>query len=278
MPLEPEFWTQIFGDVISAVVAWLPNLAAALLLILLGWVVARVVQFLIRNILTRLGVDRLSERAGISKALTEAGFVSTASDLLARLIYWLVLLVFLLAATESLGLIGVVEILRSFVSYLPSVLAAAVILLLGSLIARFVGDAIRTLALQAGIASGPILGQVVRYVLLIFAIVLALDQLGIETNLLTIAVSVIITSLALALALAFGIGSRGLARNILAGYHAREAFMPGQRLNIHGHTGELVNIGTVKATVETEHGLVSLPNSILIEEEITVLPSMETTE
>jgi small-conductance mechanosensitive channel len=278
MPLEPEFWTEIIGEVVSSIVAWLPGLAAALLLLFVGWIVARIVQFLTRNILARIGLDRLSERAGISRVFSQAGLVSSASDLLARLVYWLVLLVFLLAATESLGLVGVVEILRGFVNYLPRVLAATVILILGSLLARLVSDAVRALSVQAGIDSGPVMGQAVRYVLLIFAIILALEQLGIETNLLTIAASAIIGALAIALALAFGLGSRDLARNIMAGYHARDSFLPGQRLTFAGRTGRLVQIGTVKFILETEAGLVSLPNITLIEEEVTVHPSLEPAE
>jgi small-conductance mechanosensitive channel len=278
MPLEPEFWTEIIGEIVSSVAAWLPGLAAALLLLFVGWIVARLVQFLTRNILARLGLDRLSERAGLSQVFSQAGLVSSASDLLARLVYWLVLLVFLLAATESLGLVGVVEILRGFVNYLPRVLAATVILILGSLLARLVSDAVRALSVQAGLDSGPVMGQAVRYVLLIFAILLALEQLGIETNLLTIAASAIIGALAIALALAFGLGSRDLARNIMAGYHARDSFLPGQRLTFAGRTGRLVLIGTVKFILETEAGLVSLPNITLIEEEVTVHPSLEPAE
>jgi small-conductance mechanosensitive channel len=278
MPLEPEFWTEIIGEIVSSVAAWLPGLAAALLLLFVGWIVARLVQFLTRNILARLGLDRLSERAGLSQVFSQAGLVSSASDLLARLVYWLVLLVFLLAATESLGLVGVVEILRGFVNYLPRVLAATVILILGSLLARLVSDAVRALSVQAGLDSGPVMGQAVRYVLLIFAIILALEQLGIETNLLTIAASAIIGALAIALALAFGLGSRDLARNIMAGYHARDSFLPGQRLTFAGRTGRLVLIGTVKFILETEAGLVSLPNITLIEEEVTVHPSLEPAE
>ena len=77
----------------------------------------------------------------------------------------------------------------------------------------------------------------------------------------------------LALALAFGFGSRDLARNIMAGYHARESFEEGQQLSVRGHSGQLVSIGTVKSVIKTGKGLVSLPNSVLTEEEVTVLKS-----
>jgi small-conductance mechanosensitive channel len=203
--------------------------------------------------------------------LSNAGLDPSVSGLLAKLTYWLILFVFVLAAAESVGLIGISEMLNRLVGYLPNVLAAALILLLGSLIAQVVGDALRGMATQAGVASGAALGQIVRYTLLVFTVILALGQLGIQTDLLTIAASALVIATMFALALAFGFGSRDLARNIMAGYHAKEAFKEGQQLSVRNHSGQLVSIGTVKALIKTNEGMVSIPNSVLTEEEVAVL-------
>ncbi len=276
MPFDSAFWTQIWGDFLSAAVVWLPRLAGAFVLLLLGWLVARLARFLLRNLLGRLGVDRLAERGGISKLFTDAGLDPSIANLIARIVYWIVLLVFVIAATESLGLPGVVDTLGGLVAYLPSVLAAAIILLLGSLIASAVGDALSALTVQAGVGAGPLLGQVVRYVIVAFTVILALEQLGIETTLLIATALAIIAATALALALAFGIGSRELARNIMAGFHTKDAFSVGQNLVVHGHSGRLVSVGPVKTTLETENGMVSLPNTVFIDEEVTLLAEEET--
>lgn len=271
MPFDPQFWVNLWEETLSAFFLWLPNLLGALALLLIGWLVARLVQFVIGGLLRRLRIDVLAERVGIARLLSNAGLDSSASHLMARFAYWLILFVFILAAAEALGLIGITETLNRLVAYLPNVLAAAFILLFGSLIAQVLGDALGRMAVQAGVVAGGTLGQVVRYTLLVFTIILALDQLGIQTGLLTIAASTLLIATALALALAFGFGSRDLARNIMAGFHARETFKEGQQLNVHGHSGQLVNIGTVKSEIKTEVGLVSLPNSMLMEEEVTVL-------
>lgn len=278
MPFDPQFWTTLWQETLGEIVKWLPNLFGALVLLLVGWLVARLVQFVIGGLLRRLRLDALTERVGISRLLSNAGLDSSVSNLLARLAYWLLLFVFVLAAAESLGLIGVTETLNKLVGYLPNVLAAAFILLLGSLIAQVIGDAMGKMTTQAGVATGPALGQVVRYTLLVFTIILALGQLGIQTDLLTIAASALVIAVTLALALAFGFGSRDLARNIMAGYHAKETFEEGQQISIRGHSGLLISIGTVKAVIKTGEGLVSLPNSVLTEEEVTVLESGETAE
>lgn len=275
MPFEPQFWTNLWEETLGTVFTWLPNLLGALFLLLVGWLVARLVQFIIGGLLRRLRLDALAERVGISSVLSNAGLDASAARLLARLAYWLILFVFVLAAAESVGLIGISEMLNRLVGYLPNVLAGALILLLGSLIAQVVGDALGGMTTQAGVAAGSALGQVVRYVLLGFTIILALGQLGIQTDLLTIAASALVIATSLALALAFGFGSRDLARNIMAGYHAKEAFKEGQQLNVRNHSGQLVSIGTVKSVIKTADGMVSLPNSVLTEEEVTVLKSGE---
>ena len=276
MPLDPEFWRQVLNRIASDVMAWLPVLVGALLLLILGWVVARLIQAFLAGLLRRLGLDRLAERAGATHILAESGFDPSAANLIARLVYWLVLLVFVLAAAESLGLQGVADTFGGLLAYLPNVLAAALILLLGGLVARVVGDAVGAMAIRSGASAGPIVGQAVRYILLIFVIILALEQLGVQTTLLTTVAIALITATALALALAFGLGSREVARNIMAGFHATEEFALGQNLTVRDHTGRLVHIGPVKSVIETEAGRVSLPNSALVEEEVTT-HSTETT-
>ncbi len=270
MPWDSEIWTRLRGEVLDGIAVWVPNLLGALLLLVLGWTIGRLAQFSVAGILRRLGIDKLAERAGADEALAKVGWKSSVSQMLARLIYWLILLVFLLAAVESLGLPGVTGTLGGLVTYLPHVLAAAVIFLIGSLIARLVGDAIGALAIQSGMSTGPVLGQLIRYVLIIFAAILAMEQLGVETTLLVTASIAVITAAALALALAFGLGNRELARNIMAGFHVREEFKTGQLLTVGRHQGRLLSIGPVKSVLETGDGQVSLPNAALIDEAVVV--------
>jgi small-conductance mechanosensitive channel len=133
-----------------------------------------------------------------------------------------------------------------------------------------VGDAVGALTTHTGVSTGPVVGQAVRYILLIFVVILTLEQLGVKTTLLTTVAIALIAATALALALAFGLGSREVARNIMAGFHATEDLALGQYLTVRGHTGRLVHIGPVKSVIHTEAGRVSLPNSALVEEEVTL--------
>jgi small-conductance mechanosensitive channel len=267
-----DIWTQIVEGLGSATSNALPPLVAGLLLLVLGWLAALLARAIVSALLRRLGVDRLAGRVGVDRALEQFGLDPSASRLLGRIVYWLILLLFVLAAVNRLGMEGVDEALRVFIGYLPSVLAAALILFLGVVLARFVGDAVGTFALQTGVASGRLLGQVVRWTLISLAVILAMDQLKLQVGFLISIMIILVGAVALATGLAFGLGSRGLAHSIMAGLHAREAFTQGQRLRVRNHTGRLVSVDAVQTVLETDEGLISIPNTVLVEEEVTILP------
>jgi len=272
MPWMSEFWTENFDRLFSEVLSWLPAVGAALALLIGGWLVARLIQALLGGLLHRLGLDHLGERAGAAKVLQNLGLQSTLSGLLARFFFWVILLVFLLAAADTLGMSQVTDTLRQLVAYLPQVLAAILIAIFGSLVAKLVGNGVGALADRSGVRGGLALGQGVRWIILVFVALLALEQLGVETTLLVSTATALVAAVALALAVAFGWGSRELARNIMAGFHAREEFIAGQKLTVRGHSGRLIGIGAIRTRLETEEGLVSLPNSVLTDEEVVILP------
>lgn len=277
MPWDQAFWTETIDELQSSLSTWLPAVLGALLLLLVGWLVARISQAVVVRLLRRLGLDRLADRTGIARGLTTIGVQSTLSYLLARITYWLFLIFFILLALGALGLTDVVtSALNSFFAFLPRLVAATVIFLVGAFIARIVGDAITAMTLQSNIPSGRALGQAVRYSLLLVVVILALDELGVQTTILTTIIIVTVAAVAFGLTLAFGLGNRQLAQGIMAGFHAREEFNPGQTLTVGDHTGRLVRIGATKTLLETSEGQISLPNVVLLNEVVRLRPEDET--
>lgn len=276
MPWDPAFWTETLSQIQSGLTTWLPAILGALLLLIVGWLVARISQAIIGRLLYRLGIDRLAERTGIANGLKTMGVQSTLSFLLARTTYWLILIFFVLLALGALGLTDVVtSALGGLFAFLPRLVAATVIFLIGAFIARVVGDAVTAMTVGSNVPSGRVLGQAVRYSILLVVIILALDELGVQTTILTTIVVVTITALALGLALAFGLGNRDLAHGIMAGFHAREEFSPGQTLTVGDHTGQLLRIGATKTVLETGEGQISIPNVALLNEVVRFQPDGE---
>ena len=273
MPWDEAFWIDIIKQIQSSLLVLLPAILGALLLILVGWLIARLSQAVLARLLRKLGLDRLAERTGIAQGLTTVGAGRNLSDLIARTTYWLVLIFFILLAIGTLGLTEVVtSALNSFFAFLPRLVAATVIFIVGAFIARIVGDAITALTMQSNISSGRVMGQAVRYSILVVVVILSLDELGVQTNILTTIIIAIVAAGALGLALAFGLGNRQLVHNIMAGLHAREEFTPGQTISVGEYTGRLIRIGGTKTLLETNDGQISMPNIVLLNEVVKIHP------
>lgn len=279
MPWDQTFWIETIKQIQSSLSTWLPTILTALLLLLVGWLVARVSQAVIANLMRRLGLDRLAERTGITRGLATIGVQSNLSYLVARTAYWLILIFFILLALGALGLTEVVtSALEGFFTFIPRLVAAMVIFLIGAFIARLIGDGITAMTEQSNISSGRMLGQAVRYSILLVVVSLSLDELGVQTTILTTIIIVTVAAVAFGLAIAFGLGNREVAHSIMAGFHAREEFSPGQTLTVGDHTGCLVQIGATKTLLETSDGQVSLPNVVLLNEIVQLPPEDKTTQ
>ncbi len=264
----------------SEIAAFLPNLAGALVILVLGYVVAKVASAVVRRLLAVVGFDRLGERTGVADMLKHINVDKTASYILGRIVFWILMLTFLLSASESLGLDRLSATINSLVQYLPRVLGAVFILSIGLFAATFARDAVRGAAANIGSRHANTLGQTTYVLLAVIAAALAVGQLEIETALLTVAVGVVITSAGIAAALAFGLGSRDIAGNVLAGTYVRDSYPPGTRIEVDGIAGEVKAVeatGTVLATADD--GEACVPNMRLLHSVVLVdLPPREPDE
>ncbi|HEV8192013.1 MAG TPA: hypothetical protein VGP82_11095 [Ktedonobacterales bacterium] len=218
-----DLGTQIadaFGNAIRELFAFIPVLIGALIILLVGWIVARVVSAVVVRILRAIHFDQLMERAGLTAVLARGGVRMDPAGLLAGIVFWFVFLIFVLAAAKALGVEAITAIVTSVVLFLPNLLVALLILIVGALLARFVGDLVRSSMDGAGIQGGGIIASVARYAILAFAAILALGQLGIGAGIIQTLFASVMFGLALALALAFGLGGRETARDIVESWYA----------------------------------------------------------
>ena len=272
MPWDPQVWLEIvtsaLTEMLGRVAAFLPRLVGALLVLLIGWLLAWLARRVTRRVLARLGLDRLSERAGVTDALARAGVTRPASHLVGRVIYWLLLLTFLMIVVESLGLTAAATALRALVVYLPRVLGSAIVLVGGALLGQFLGKGVQALAAGSGVEFHAALGRAVQYIVLVMAAILAVDQLGLNTTLLSNVLGNLLTVAGAGLALAFALGSREAVRNLLAGFYAKDLFEIGQTVEVDGHRGTLDAIGPLKAVITAAEGNVTVPNSSLVDKHV----------
>lgn len=256
---------------VERAVVFLPSLLVALGLAVAGWIVARLVASLARRAGRRLGLDGVLDRAGIRERLEEAKLPTSVVDVFAILAFWLVFLLFLALAVQRLGVdLSIVPVDRLF-SYLPNVFGALLLLVVGALVAQIAGRATQVASAGLGIDFHRGLGRATKGLLLIFTVVLAIDQLGFDVALLTGTLVNVLTILAAGAVLTFALGGKGVAQNVLSGYYVREHLETGQRIAVDGAEGILEAIGTLNSEIATAKGRVLIPNSKLVETTVRVL-------
>lgn len=271
--MEFDPWTQgivnAMTTVWTPVAGFIPRLFGALVVVLLGFVVAKLLDTLLSKLLAKLGLDRLMGGTGLTKILARVGIQVPVSTLIGKIVYWFVLLIFLVSAAESLGLERVSATLDMLALYLPKVFGAALILLAGVLLAQVANGLVRGAAEGVGLEYAAGLGRIVQGLVIIISISVAISQLEVKTDLLNHVIVIGLITVGLAVALAMGLGSREIAGQILAGIYVRELFQVGQQVRIGEVEGHIEEIGTVKTVILTDDDeLVSLSNRELLEQRV----------
>ncbi len=195
--------------------AFFPRLLAMLLILLIGLVAAWFIRVMSRRLLLALRFDQISDRTGLAGVLQQVGIAGGASALLSRGLFWFVLLLFLLLSLSTLNLPATDQLISSLFVYLPNLVVAFFVLTAGILLANFTEKVVLIAAVNAHYPTAHLLSRGVRYLILVFAAAVALDQLGIGRNIILAAFTIVFSAVALALALAFGIGGKDLARSYL---------------------------------------------------------------
>lgn len=195
--------------------AFLPHLVAAVIILSLGWIGCNVIKRVSVRVLKLCYFDTLAERSGVGTVLRRGGVRQTPTEILGLLIFWFLFMIVIVAGLDTLGLPRVNETLGSIFLYLPKIMAAIVVLILGLYLANFVETVARTTCANAGLAQAEAIGRVAYYATTIFIIAGILEILNIASEIVVWAFILIFGSICFALALAFGLGGRDVAGRLL---------------------------------------------------------------
>ena len=187
---------------------FLPNILAAILILIIGWLIARVFRGAVRRGLQLIKFPTIAEKAGIDGFLQTGGVKQSSTDLVAVLVYWLVMLMVLLTTVNALRLEMASQLLNEILLYIPNIIVAVIVLVVGLYAANFVAGLVRTAAANAGIAEAEVVAVVARYALIIFTFAIALNQLRIGEDIVANGFLILFGAACLAGALAVGLGSR----------------------------------------------------------------------
>lgn len=193
----------------------LPRLGIAVIVLVAGWLLARVARFAVTRGLRAINFNVLTERAGLDDFLHHGGVEVDTVGILGLLVYWLVILAALFIAASGIGLPNVTDLIARIMLFVPKVIVTVLILALGAYFARFIGATILTYCKNAGVRDGELLGRLAQYTVLAFVVLISLDHLGVGGDIIRQTFLIVLGGVVLALALAFGIGGQRWAAQLL---------------------------------------------------------------
>lgn len=251
---------QSFRDMGMTIVDSAPRVITGLALIVMLFLVTKLLERVMRRMFKRIQLDALFEKVGFDRTLKELGLKQPPSEVLARVVYYLLLFLFARAVVDALGILVISQAMGTFFGYLPNLVAAVLILVLGTAGGQVAARAVAASAEGSGLDYGASLGKAVSGLILFIAGIMAVGQLQVDTEIVRIVTSSLLAGLALAFGLSVGLGSKEVTRNILAGYYARQILRVGDRVEIDGQEGRLKSIAATMTVLETDSETVALSN------------------
>lgn len=259
LPDLTEILRNTFQTLIDQFVEFVPRIMGALVILLIGIGVARLMSFIVQRILGRVGFDKIGQRLNEISIIKQLGTEIKLSEIIAKVLYYFILLVFITAATETLGVAAITEMVSSLVNFIPKLIAAAIMLQVGVLLADTLRGTVLGLCQSFNISSGRLLSTIVFVFFLIVTIISALGQAGINTELLESSFNLIIGGVIFAFALGYGIASRDVMANILSSFYTKKEYKEGQTIRIDDVKGEIMKIDAMSLTLRTGETTTVIP-------------------
>lgn len=261
---------QFFMSIGRQMLDIIPGLLGAVGLLFVGWMAGKIAYSAVIRILHRLGVKKLNEK------LKEIDIFSNLNiDLamvLGRIVYWAIILIFMTAASESAGLTTISQGIGRLIAYLPQLLSAAAFFMAGMFFANGVKSIIEAAVVSMGIPTGRIIAAFIFYFLVIMISITALNQAGMDTQIITQNVTIGAAAIFFAFTLAYGFASRDILANLLASFYSRDKFTIGQRIVIDDVEGVIVNLDSTSVTLDTETGRqIILPLQKLLNSKVEII-------
>lgn len=227
----------------------------------------------VKKLLQGAGFDRLGDKLNEIDIIRQLQTEIKLSDIVSKVLYYFILLVFLSAATETLGIAAITGMVTSLVNFIPKLIAAAIMLQVGVLVADVLKRGVVSLCQSFGIASGRLLGMVVFFFFLIITIISALGQAGINTELLESSFNLLIGGIVFAFAIGYGFASRDVMANLVSSFYSKSRFSEGQIIRLDGITGRVIHVDATSLTLQTGESKTSIPMQLLQTKTIEFLES-----
>ena len=274
--IEPGFFMEIVDRVKEALLEmgygfadFLPKLIIALVLLIIGFIAAKIVRAVLASAFKKIKLDDLLNKIGIGQIFSKMGLSSGPAEFIPKLLYFIILLFVVKVAAEAAGIKDVSDLIVSILAFSPRVLTAIIIMLVGFIVSEVVSNAVERALDNVGLDYSKTLAKIVFGFVFILFLTVALPQLEIQTELLNATVKILLIGLATALALSLGLGLKSLAGDIVAGVYVRDLYKVGTEVEMDGEATKVAGVGPITTKLQRKDGgFIILPNHRLVSDEI----------
>ncbi len=268
-------WSELTLSSLKAmgekIMSTLPNILGAIIILIVGWLVSKIVVYLLKKLLKLARVEKVTEKLNEHKVLGDTKINFSITNVIVIFVKWILFLVFLIVAADIMNWDVVSVEIGNLLGYLPKLFSAIALFMIGMYIAKFVKNAIHGFYDSFDLAGSNIISTLAFYIIAVIVTITALNQAGIDTTVITNNVTVILGAFLLAVAIGFGLGSRDIIGNILLTFYTRKNYEVGDTVKLAGVEGTVDAIDNICMTVKTNKGKTIIPIKEVAESQVEII-------
>ena len=270
LPNLKEILIDTFSKLIEQFSTFTSNFISAIVILLIGWIIAKTASIVIKNVLSRVGVDKIGDKIKDIEAIKKFNLDFKLSNIVAWIVYVFIMLFLSVSAADKLGVPAISNMFLMLVNFIPKVIVAGVMTLIGLFLSDLARNFVVALCKSFNIASGKLIGMGIFFFLLFITVILALGQAGINTALLESSFNIIVGGMVLAFSIGYGFASKEILLNILSSFYSKNKFVEGQIIEILEVKGKILKIDNTSIVIETAGGQTIFPLKVLQSEKVTL--------
>lgn len=270
-----EEWKNVATESLKSIVQQIadvfPAIFGALMILVLGWLMIKIINIVLKKVLKIAKVDKISERINDAGLFGDDGKIKLdISKIILGFVKWLLIMVFVIMAADIIGLQIISTEIASLLRYMPILLSAMVIFIIGMFVAKMIKKALVSVFDSMGVGGSKIIGNIVFYIIAVFVTITALNQAGIDTTIITSNFTIILGAFLFAISLGFGLGSREVVGDLLRSFYARKNYAVGDKIKINDTKGVIESIDNISMTLDTKDGKIVIPIKEVVESRVKI--------
>ncbi len=259
-----------FNDMIRSFMIFFYNLIGAIIILLIGWVVAKMVAAVTKKMLEQVGADKVGDKLNEIDAIKSLKLEIKLSSIISKALYYFILIFMLRPAADTLGVPAISDMVKLLVEFIPKLISSTLMLSAGIFLADALKNFVVTLCKSFNIAAGKLIGTAIFFFLLIIFVIQSIAQVGINTSLLESSFNLLVGGIIFAFAIGYGFASKEILLNIISSFYSKNRYKEGQIIEIDGIKGEIIGMDNTTITLKTGESKTIFPLQVLQSKTVTV--------